>query len=173
MRAVTGRLELRPWRPEEAELLFDIRSRPEVARWMSVQTPWADVDVARERIATWAAEMDDPLAVLAIVPTRVGHPVGSVSLGRVPGDDEVEIGWTLHPDHTGHGYAREAAAAMLARAEAAGVPRVWAIMWPDNDRSAHVARSIGMTDLGVVPDPWYGSPEEPDSLMFRWERARA
>ena len=34
-----------------------------------------------------------------------------------PGDD-VEIGWHLHPDHWGHGYATEAGAAVLAHAEA-------------------------------------------------------
>ena len=57
---------------------------------------------------------------------------------------------------------------MLEHAADAGLTRVLAIMWPHNDASARVCRAIGMDELGVVADPWYGSPEDPDSLMFHW-----
>lgn len=59
---------------------------------------------------------------------------------------------------------------MLAHGLARGVPRIWAIMWAHNGRSARVCRAIGMTDLGVVEDPWYGTPEDPLSRMFRSDR---
>lgn len=167
----TERLALRPWRVEEAPLLLDIRGREDVARWLSDPAPWSDVATAREHIAGWEREPSPPLGVLAIVPHAVGQPVGTVKLDRVPGGDEVEVGWYLHPEHTGRGYAREAAAAMLSHAATSGIPRVWAIMWPHNDASARVCRAVGMRELGVVIDPWYGSSEDPDSLMFRWEPA--
>lgn len=168
----TERLTLRPWRVQEAPLLLDIRGREDVARWLSDPTPWTEVATAEEHIAGWGREPAPPLGVLSIVPDEVGHPIGTVKLDRLPGDDEVEIGWYLHPDHTGRGYAREAAAGMLAHAAASGIDRVWAIMWPHNDASARVCRAIGMDELGVVIDPWYGSGDDPDSLMFRWERRR-
>ena len=39
-------------------------------------------------------------------------------------------------------------------------------MWPDNTASARVCTALGMTDLGVRPDPWYGG----DSHTFLTEQ---
>lgn len=166
---VTSRLTVRPWQPEEAERLFDIRRRSEVARWLGDPTPWTSVNTAVEHVARWTTEIaaDPPLGVWAIVPNDDAHPAGSVSLHRLPDDDEIEIGWHLHPDAAGRGLAREAARGLLDHALAHGPPRVWAIMWPHNGASARVAAAIGMRDLGVRHDPWYGTDHEPTSRMFR------
>lgn len=164
--AASDRFVLRPWRPDDADALFAIRSRPEVARWMEDTTPWTDRSQAEETIARWTDLLgaEDGLGVWAIVPVGADEPVGSVSLKPLPnGDGEVEIGWQLHPDAWGHGYAREAAALVLAHGFALGLPRVWAVMWPGNEPSARVCRAIGMADLGVLSDPWYGG----ESHTFR------
>lgn len=176
-------MELRPWRVDEADRLLAIRGLESVAVWLSDPHPWTDIAVPRARIADWQERIvaDAPLGVWAIVPDdhnrdhgplRIAEPVGSVQLGRLPDDDEIEIGWYLHPDATGRGYASEAARALLARAGDHGVRRVWAVMWPHNDASARVATAAGMTDLGVVDDPWYGTDEEPTSRMFRLDLDR-
>lgn len=169
----TERTIIRPWRHEEADRLFDIRRRPEVARWLGDPTPWDDLSTAHDAIDEWTAliETQPPLGSWAIVPVATGSPVGTISLIPIPNDDvERQVGWNLHPDAVGKGWAREAASAALEHGFAHGLTRIWAIMWPHNDRSAAVARAIGMTDLGVRPDPWYGDPENPDSLMFRIDR---
>lgn len=169
----TPRLTLRPWQTAEAERLLDIRRRPEVARWLSDPNPWSDVAAARAKIEEWAHKVasDPPFGVWAILPGNADMPAGSVSLNQLPGDDgEVEVGWYLHPDSHGQGYAREAARAVLDRAFAHGIERVWAVMWPDNAPSARVCRALGMADLGVRHDPWYGTEEFPDSQLFRIER---
>lgn len=156
---VTDRLLLRAWRSSEADVVLDVRSRPEVARWMVEPTPWTDRSQAEEAIARWAeASAADPgLGAWALVPEGASAPVGWVTLRRIPdGDGEVGIGWTLHPDAWGHGYAREAAQAVLDHGLSLGLPRIWAVMWPGNAPSAAVCRAIGMVDLGVRPDPWYG-----------------
>lgn len=173
MRIETDRLVLSPWLVEEAEILLDIRSRPAVAQWLSDPAPWTEIERATRAIEEWHQDIgrEPPIATLAVRPTGAAA-VGSVTLARLPGDDvEIEIGWYLHPDATGRGYAQEAAAAMLAEAFQAGVARVWAIMWPHNEPSAAVAGRIGMEDLGVLDDPWYGTPEEPRSRMFRAENS--
>ncbi|HSM45103.1 MAG TPA: GNAT family N-acetyltransferase [Acidimicrobiia bacterium] len=168
-RFTSERLEIRPWRIDEAERLLEIRRIPEIARWLSDPEPWADVEQAREMIREWASIEPGapPLGTWAIVPSVSGVPVGTISLKRLPSSREIEIGWYLHPDAHGQGYAAEAATAVLRHAADAGIERVWAIMWPDNLASAKVARRAGMTDLGVRPDPWYGSKTDPDSRMFR------
>ena len=61
----------------------------------------------------------------------------------------VEVGWRLHPDHWGHGYATEAAAAALAYGFAAGLEEIVAFTTTVNTRSQAVMERIGMTrDLG-------------------------
>ena len=167
----TPRCVVRPWRPEEAARLLDIRRDPEVARWLSDPEPWSHIEQARTAIEEWSSP--DPaephLGIWAIVPRATGMPVGTVSLKHLPDSDETEIGWYLHPDEVGRGYAREAARGALDHAIRAGVTRIWAVMWPENGPSARVAASLGMTDLGVRQDPWYGTDEYPDSRMFRYE----
>lgn len=164
--ATTERLVLRPWRPVDADVLLRMRARPEVARWMAETAPWARMAQAEEAIARWteALAVGAGLGTWAITPRDGDTPIGSVSLKPIPnGDGEVEIGWMLDPDVWGRGYAREAAAAVLAHGRSLALPRIWALMWPGNDSSAKVCRAIGMDDLGVRPDPWYGGT----SHMFR------
>jgi RimJ/RimL family protein N-acetyltransferase len=75
--------------------------------------------------------------------------VGMVGLHRVrpelPCAPAVEIGWRLHPDHWGHGYATEAAAASLRFGfEEGGLSQVVAFTTTMNTRSQAVMERIGM-----------------------------
>lgn len=155
----TDRLLLRPWAAADADALLRLRAHPDVARWMADPTPWSDRRLALDTIEQWEAEQaaGRGLGSWALTLPAAPEPLGSVSLREVPnGDGEVEIGWMLAPDHWGHGYAREAAAAILTHGRGLQLPRIWALMWPGNESSARVCRAIGMQDLGVLPDPWYG-----------------
>jgi len=168
----TDRLLLRPWLESDAERLLDIRSRESVARWLSDPEPWTSIGMALEAIESWAARTraPDTFGVWAVVntePGSSGEPVGAVNLGLIPDTEQVGIGWYLHPDSNGRGFATEAAGALLDHARSWGVSSVLAIMWPTNHASARVAAAIGMTDLGIRNDPWYGSEAEPTSWMFR------
>ena len=161
----TSRLVLRRWRREDGASLFALRSHPDVARWMADPTPWADPARAVEQIEQWqaAASVHPDLGTWAIVPRGATEPGGSASLKQIDDSDgEIEVGWALHPDAWGRGYAREAGAALLDHARVLRLRRVWALMWPGNTASARVCTALGMTDLGVRPDPWYGG----DSHMF-------
>lgn len=162
----TARLRIRPWRASEADVLLGMRARPEVARWMAEPTPWSQLSQAEETIERWTAELAEGagLGSWAVLVEDRPTPVGSISLKPIPNSaGEVEIGWALDPEVWGRGYAREAAGALLEYGRSLGLPRIWAIMWPGNEPSAKVCRSIGMDDLGVRPDPWYGG----ESHMFR------
>lgn len=138
---------------------------------MSTTEPWTVIEQATASISKWQATVDDPgpAGVWAILHKAGGEPMGSVNLSQLPKSEEFEIGWLLHPASTGRGYAAEAAAAIREHARQSGVTHIWAIMWPDNEASARVALGLGMEDLGVIEDPWYGSEEEPNSRIFRME----
>ena len=164
----TERLTIRPWRVQEADRFFDIHRRIEVVRgWDG--TPMQQRDQAVERIEGYRAALaENPrFGAWAIVERSSGVPAGTVLLKPLPdGAGEIEIGWHLHPDRWGKGFAAEAAQATLEHGFADGLQEVWAVTQLDNHRSGRVCRRIGMRLLGVT-DRWYHVP----SLMF-WAGAR-
>ncbi|WP_405426399.1 GNAT family N-acetyltransferase [Micromonospora sp. NBC_00617] len=164
----TERLILRDWTDDPADLarIYDIYSRPEITRWLGVAPGlpltdpaqaaerwrrWRDRHAAdRGRYGTWAIEVRDS-----------GLVAGTVLLKPLPGRDEtrrtsdIEVGWHLHPDSWGHGYATEAARAVMAREFATGTPEIYAVVSPGNEPSMAVCRRLGMEHVGQRTD-WYG-----------------
>ena len=70
--------------------------------------------------------------------------------------EDVEVGWHLHPDHWGHGYATEAAQRLMEHArDDLGLSTINALAYPGNDRSLAVMRRLGMVPRGET-DRWYG-----------------
>jgi len=83
--------------------------------------------------------------------------VGLVMVVPIPASagvdlDDVEIGWRGHPDHGGHGYITEGAAAVLHHLLASGLPRVVAVTDPENLASQAVCERIGMRRVGLSAD---------------------
>jgi RimJ/RimL family protein N-acetyltransferase len=159
----TDRLIVRRWRLDEVDRFFDIYRRPEVAHWLGAE-PMHDRRQAIEMIKRNVARQRDRsrFGSWAVVGRSSGAAVGSVILKELPNSEgEIEIGWQLHPDSWGQGFASEAAGAVLERGLADGLPEIWAVTKPDNLRSVAVCRRIGMRLLGIT-HRWYREPH----LMF-------
>ena len=167
----TDRLVLRPYAADDAPRVLDILSRPEVVRWLGSPVPMTDLAAAHEWIDTKRRrEEADPFdLVRAVVVRETGVVAGNVSVARAHRLDtglfvgEYEVGWWLHPDSVGHGYATEAARALLDDVFARGLPEVWCGMYVDNAASARVAERLGLPFLGIQQDPWY----EGESRLYR------
>lgn len=161
MQVETERLLIRPWRHEEAPRMLDIQSRIEVMRWLGDGEPvlMKDLDEAHARIDKYAGKSAPPLGQWAIERLGDGTVVGTTALLTLPNaeDGEVEIGWHLHPDSWGYGYATEAARAVLAHGFAGGLPEIIAVSHTNNEASKAVMRRLGMEDRGVV-EKWYDDP---------------
>jgi RimJ/RimL family protein N-acetyltransferase len=157
----TERCRVRDWRDEDADRVFDLYSRWEVARWLGaaprvLAEPKEGLDLVRR----WrAANADDPATGRWAVERREdGVVAGTVVWLPLPnGDGELEVGWHLHPDSWGRGLATEAARAVVERGFAGGVPEVFAVTRPDNTRSQAVCLRLGMEPLGRT-EKWYGVP---------------
>ncbi|RLV48818.1 N-acetyltransferase [Nocardioides mangrovicus] len=95
---------------------------------------------------------------LWVVETHDGTLVGDCGLTRqeVQGEWLTEIGWHVHPELRGRGYATEAATSVLTCARDAGIDHLVAIIAPDNHASQAVARRLGFTVDREVR--WHGSP---------------
>ena len=157
----TSRLLLRDFVAEDADFLFDMFSRPEVARWSGEGTPMAHRDEAVARIGRqFERKGGHPGAAILLATDRAsGTPYGMVMLVPIPsstgaGREDMEIGWHFHPDAWGNGYATEAAAALVERAFGSEIPELYAVTEPLNEPSQAVCRRLGMTDLGLSSD-WY------------------
>jgi RimJ/RimL family protein N-acetyltransferase len=159
----TPRLIVRQWTADDDDRLFDIYSRWEVARWLGATPKVLETREQAVAVASrWSSSWDSPFGVWAVTVRETGVIAGSVLLIPLPGSgspDEIEVGWHLHPDSQGHGYATEAALAALDRARAAGVGEVFAVVRPGNDASMAVCRRLGMESIGRT-SRWYGVEAE-------------
>jgi len=165
----TERLLVRSWTADDLDTLADIYSRPELLRWLGGGP--TGPESAPARLARWRSrcEPDPTYGVWAITLRSDGTPVGSVLLVPMPGGDgDIEVGWHLHPDHWGAGYATEAARGALVRGFTSGLAEIFAVVAPDNWRSQAVARRLGMTELGRT-DRYY----ERELVLFRRTSADA
>lgn len=157
----TSRLLLRPWSAADLATVFDIYSRWEVARFLGrTPAPMTAPAQAEAALSRWAGLAGSRHGVWAIVPKDGSAPVGSALMKLLPlsgsGDPsaDTEIGWHLHPDAWGHGYATEAGARLVEHAWQQGLREVYAVVYPENAASQAVCRRLGMEHLGLT-DRYY------------------
>jgi RimJ/RimL family protein N-acetyltransferase len=151
----TDRLRLRAWtaEPDDLDRLTDLYGRAEVTRWLGGPPRVS----AAELVQRWARvhSLDPLYGCWAIDPLDGSGPAGTVLFKPLPnGVGEVEVGWHLHPDSWGRGYATEAARAVVDRGFDGGLPEVYAVVRPGNQASLAVCRRLGMTPLGRLRR-WY------------------
>jgi RimJ/RimL family protein N-acetyltransferase len=153
VRLTTPRLVLRGWQVDDAEEALTIFDRAEVTRWLS---PAMDVvsDLAAMRLVLqqWIAEdarATPPTGRWAIERVDDGRVIGGlILLPLPPGQDDLEIGWHLHPDAWGHGFATEATRIVAEWAFSQSVAELFVVVRPGNTRAVATARRNGMTWVG-------------------------
>jgi len=145
---VTQRLVLRPFTDVDRAPFFALNTHPLVVESLGSSPTRADSDamvaryddeLAREGWGFWAVQVKEGPAFAGMVGLHRVNPA-------LPCAPAVEVGWRLHPDHWGHGYASEAAAASLAHGFGpGGLDEIVAFTTTVNTRSQAVMERIGMT----------------------------
>jgi RimJ/RimL family protein N-acetyltransferase len=144
----TERLTIRPSGVEDADAMFDIRSRPEVADWLPVlptdRAAWAERFAEPDRLAvTLALELEGD--VIGDLYLNVKDAWAQTEVEDQAKGVQAEIGWVVAPEHAGQGYATEAAAALLRICFAGlGLRRVVALCFADNVASWRIMEKLGM-----------------------------
>ena len=141
----TERLVVREFTDEDASALGRAFASPEVL-W------WDPAPFTLERARTWIARARDGYrssgcGLYAVESRTGGRLIGDCGLVAQTVEDEelVEIGWHLERTAWGHGYATEAARAVLEHGAELGVRRVCSLIVPTNERSRRVTQKLGMT----------------------------
>jgi RimJ/RimL family protein N-acetyltransferase len=167
-RLAAERIVLRGWGAGDAPAALAAYGDDQVARWLSpAMGRVRDTDAMRALLDQWIAE-DERLLVpagrWAIERREDGQVVGGASLLPLPPDEEFEIGWALHPQAWGHGYATESGLALARWAFDQGIEQVIALVRPANTRAAGMVRRIGME--------WVGETEKYHGLRLQEYRLR-
>jgi RimJ/RimL family protein N-acetyltransferase len=167
-RLVTERLVLRGWNADDAGPALGAYGDGEVARWLApAMDKIADLAAMRAVLQQWAAQdarMLAPAGRWAIERRQDGQVIGGATLPPLPPDDEFEMGWQLHPQAWGHGYATEAGLALAGWAFGQGIEQVIALVRPANKRAASTVGRIGME--------WVGETEKYHELRLQEYRLR-
>ncbi|HEV7650189.1 MAG TPA: GNAT family N-acetyltransferase [Actinophytocola sp.] len=150
-----GAVVLREWAPSDVDILHELvtGAHDSLRPWMS----WAAGPYTRDDAAAFIARSAENRAAgeaYSYAITVAGTPVGTVGMERNEVPDALEIGYWLHPAHTGHGYATLAAQILVA--EAFTLPRVGRVqIWHDaaNTASAGVPRRLGFTEVARRSPP--------------------
>jgi RimJ/RimL family protein N-acetyltransferase len=144
----TERLLLRPFVAEDFDAVFSMQSRPDVARYLYWDARDEDEvrDALEKKVAGTAIRSEGDAVFLAAVLMSTGELVGDMVVHLLSQEHSTaEIGFIVHPDHQGHGYATEAARPLLKLAfEDVQVHRVIGRVEPRNVASARVLEKLGM-----------------------------
>ena len=174
----TERLILRPFRPEDAQAMYDNwASDPEVTKFLSWPT-YKSIDDAHTILKIWVESYENPeFYQWAIVLKELGQPIGSVSVvnqdNRV---DMAEIGYCIGRTWWGNGIMPEAMRAVMAYLfDQVGMQRIEAGHDPENSASGAVIRKCGLkyegtlrrrirSNRGITDVAWYSMLKEEYNL---------
>jgi RimJ/RimL family protein N-acetyltransferase len=144
----TARLSLRRTTPDDLEATWGYRGLAEVGRWLTS---------ASSTIEQYRATFEDPerLAMLLVVEldgavigdlmVKVGDAWAQADVKEQARGVQAELGWVIHPDHTGHGYATEAVRELLRLCfDELHLRRVTADCFADNEASWRLMERVGM-----------------------------
>lgn len=144
MRIETERLALRPWREDDAEVLYGYAKDPRVgpvAGWRahtSVENSREIIKTVLSVKGTYALTLkggDEPIGSIGI------FPVTHLSIPEYEG--ELEIGYWIAVPFWGRGLIPEAVREVLRRAFDEGNGRIWCGHYEGNDRSRRVIVKCG------------------------------
>ena len=167
----TSRLTLRPGTADDAAVTWQFRRLPEVSRWLTQNT--GTLTLYRDQFLH-----PDSLAKTLVV-ERDGDVIGDLMLevqdawaqtevaDRARGT-QGELGWVLHPDHTGRGYATEAVRALLDIAfDDLELRRVTAACFAANEASWRLMERVGMRrETYNVRESLHRSGEWLDGMVY-------
>lgn len=142
----TERLVLRYLRPEDADDAFRIWCSDEVKAFLGAGNEPEQLRSSIDKEAATPIEERERIGWLSVCSAITDQLVGDVGLveKEVDGVVEIEIVYLVDPRLWGQGIATEAAQALCGHAfETLELPRLIALIRPDNSASMRVAEKLG------------------------------
>ena len=158
----TERLTLRQLTTDDAAFMLETLNEPSFIRYVAdrgVRTVSDAVDYIATKITPSYEQFGFGFYVVEL--KKTGEPIGICGLVKREKMDDVDIGYSLLDRYSGHGYAYEAAAAVLEYGRSAlGLKRVVAFTAPDNERSIKLLEKLGLRFENMVDLPGFDGPSK-------------
>ena len=142
----TENLILRPFKNEDVHGFFSMMDSREVRDALHVPDDYGPSEAFKD-MAAWLGQWElRGTGHWSLEEKNSGRFVGRAGLHQPERHDwpGVEVGWALHPDFWGHGYATEAGAAATSYGfERLGEGKLFSCILAENHRSQAVAKRLG------------------------------
>ncbi|MGN2272905.1 GNAT family N-acetyltransferase [Priestia megaterium] len=165
---LTPRTTLREITEADADTIFDCFSQKEVIRYYGqekftiFQEALVLIDIFAENYRNqkglrWGIERLD-----------TGELMGTVGFNQWNHKHKrAEIGYELHPKYWGHGYASEAASAVMAYGfDILQLVRIGAVVFLENKASQHVLEKLGFQKEGVLKNYMCQNGKAHDTFVY-------
>jgi RimJ/RimL family protein N-acetyltransferase len=141
----TNRLKLREVTEADAPFLVDLMNDPEYLRLIGDRGVRTEEDAISYLHSSPIYSYGAHGLGFNLVELADGMPIGICGLVKRDGLEEVDLGYAIHAEHSGKGYATEAASAVLEHAQGElDLRKVVAITVEENSGSRKVLERIGM-----------------------------
>ncbi|HEX5401002.1 MAG TPA: GNAT family protein [Pseudonocardiaceae bacterium] len=167
---LTDRLSLRRFTMDDLEPLHAMLSREDVSRFLL----WGPRDLAQvketltQRVNQYRFDELNDVISIAAARRDTDQFIGSAKFSLASREHRTgELGYVLHPDHYGQGYATEIAIALLRLGfEDAGLHRMYGACDGRNVASARVMAKAGMRQEAHLVENEFIKGEWTDELIY-------
>lgn len=150
----TERLIIKPYDLEDVDGLVNLLINPEIVKTFMV--PNFDSleqvrNLAKKLVAFSKIEDENHLEYGVYLEGKI---IGFINDCGIE-DEEIEIGYVIHPDYQGHGYATEAVGVILSELREMGFHKVTTGYFAENAASRRVMEKCGMQKTDVSDEEEY------------------
>lgn len=151
----TPRLQLRPVALSDAAFLLALLNDPSWLENIGDRGVRSHSDAERYiRDTIWSPYRALGYGMYAVKLSSTALPIGLCGLVKRDFLSSPDLGFALLPDYVGHGYATEAARAVMSHARVdLGIERLYAIVKRGNQRSVRLLEQLGFRHQGLHQIP--------------------
>ncbi len=151
----TKRLTLKPYSMQDADALLDLLTMPEVTDTFMVPEMESRrcLEELVQKLISFSQIEDDKHLEYGIYLN--GKIIGFVNDCGIE-DDEIEIGYVVHPRYQGRGYATEAVRAVITELREMGFRKITAGYFAENTASLRVMEKCGMQQTDETEEEYRG-----------------
>lgn len=150
----TERLHLREIKMEDAPSIYASFSKKEVTRYYGM-APMENIIEAHQLISSFSRQYQEKKGIRWGIELKGQNGlIGTAGFNQLNfSNKRAEIGYEIHPDFWGKGYAREAAAAILEYGfMEMGLNRVAAVVYLENTPSSLLLKRLGFQLEGILKE---------------------
>lgn len=150
----TERLTIKPYALEDVDGLVDLLINPEITKTFMVPKfeSLEQAEKLAKKLIVFSQENDTKHLEYGIYLDE--KLIGFVNDCGIE-DEEIEIGYVIHPDYQGQGYATEAVRAIICELREMGFHKVTAGFFEENTASRRVMEKSGMQQTNVTDEEEY------------------